>query len=106
MVDGGGGGGGGGSVGGYGGAAPVVNINLDEVKNAINAVKSDTNEIKEALSEQGRDIKDIKVTFDYEIYSNRFALDYSRKWSSRDHNWSGSYERNLGRYPEQGSQVL
>ena len=71
LVGGGGGGGGGGGKGvvqgGSSGAmitsqAPAVNINLDGVRDEIASIKKETNDIKEALKEQGEQLKDIKVT--------------------------------------------
>ena len=83
MVPGGGGGGGGGRVivGGVGGGgrvmsggggmisgqAPAVNINLDgvreEMANFRFGMKKETDDIKDALKEQGEQLQDIKVHF-------------------------------------------
>jgi len=68
LVGGGGGGGGGGKgvvQGGSSGAmiasqAPAVNINLDGVRDEIASIKKETNDIKEALKEQGEQLRDIK----------------------------------------------
>ena len=68
LVPGGGGGGGGGGgrvMGGGGGMisgqAPAVNINLDGVRSEIASIKKETDEIKDALREQGEQLQDIKV---------------------------------------------
>ena len=66
LVPGGGGGGGGGKVMGGGGGmisgqATAVNINLDGVRDEINSIKKETDDIKNALKEQGEQLQDIKV---------------------------------------------
>ena len=69
LVPGGGGGSGGGGggrvMGGGGGMisgqAPAVNINLDGVRSEIASIKKETDEIKDALRDQGEQLQDIKV---------------------------------------------
>ena len=46
--------------GGGGGKAPAVNINLDGVRSEISSIKKETDEIKNALKEQGEQLQDIK----------------------------------------------
>ena len=43
------------------GQAPSVNINLDGVRSEIASIKKETDEIKDALREQGEQLQDIKV---------------------------------------------
>ena len=44
------------------GQAPAVNINLDGVRSEIASIKKETDEIKDALRDQGEQLQDIKVT--------------------------------------------
>ena len=43
------------------GQATAVNINLDGVRDEINSIKKETDDIKNALKEQGEQLQDIKV---------------------------------------------
>ena len=58
-----GGGGGGKVTGGGGGGRPgqAPAVNLDGVRSEIVSIKKETDDIKDALKEQGEQLRDIKV---------------------------------------------
>ena len=49
------------------GQAPAVSINLDGVRSEIASIKKETDDIKDALKEQGEQLQDIKVIVSYVV---------------------------------------